>query len=162
MARKDPHEDDDSRDDDHDGDHDEEDLTILGARPARYDLLVNVDPRRRFEACPLCFEKLGRADLNIFALLPANEPLLFQHNGPLCPSCELFIIHEHELEAPPEIREGLDFVGTIDADFARRCEDEARPIGELLEHLADFQSFIDLEEAAEDEDGEDIAFEEDD
>lgn len=118
----------------------EEEITAFGGRPPRYDLLLNQAGPRAFPECPRCSAATASVSLDIFAMSEEQGPLLFSHSGPLCPSCELFIVHAVELEVPEAILEGVQFIGSIEADFARSCEQEPRPLEEILEHLADFRS----------------------
>lgn len=113
----------------------------LGALPPRYDLLLNRAKAQPFPECPRCSAATRAKTLSIFALVRAEQPLLFAHTGPLCPSCELFIVHADELDVPGEILDAVEFLGTIEAGFARLCEREPRPLEELLAQLSDFRSF---------------------
>jgi hypothetical protein len=105
-----------------------------------------------------CFiHEQTRGDAECRLLIHIDEwgPMAFGKTYRYCTRCELIIAHQDELEAPLAesfTRIALDVIGnqyivlgTVDKRIWQRgLQGSGHPLGEVLKHMADFKTVLDL------------------
>ena len=128
----------------------------IGMQPARYAFLLNPHADVRLSKCPTCGKP---THLRKFALLIHAEgwgPLALGKTCRYCSRCELVIAHKDELDAelahslsrlaPQAVGNEFVVLGTLDRGVWRRgLQGEGQPLGEALEHVAEFKKVLQLE-----------------
>src|SRR5438876_4290597 len=73
--------------------------TRIGKQPPRYRFFLNPYPDIRFTSCPQCGRKTRQRELPLVIHVDPLTPLALNKTCRYCPSCDLFISHQDELEA---------------------------------------------------------------
>ncbi len=127
----------------------------IGKLPPRYLFALNPHANYRASRCPECD---GLTYPRKFALLIHAEPhypLAMGFTCRYCPKCELIIAYQDELEAQLaalfQERDssvmGNDYfvLGTVDLKAWQASLSAPKPIAEILEHAADFKTYVTIE-----------------
>ncbi|MDB5313298.1 MAG: hypothetical protein JWO38_7500 [Gemmataceae bacterium] len=130
--------------------------TKIGQQPPRYSFLLNQYPDVRLSKCPRCNQPTHMRKFALFVHIEGWGPLALGKTCRYCAGCELIIAHQDELEA--ELAHGLSplapevvgneyvVLGTLDRRvWERGLGEQGQPLGDALEHLADFKKVLELE-----------------
>jgi len=128
----------------------------LGKLPPRYSFMLNRHAEERLSKCPKCHKHTYRRKFPLLIHIEECGLLTLGKSGPYCAPCELFIVHQDELEAelaqgPKEIADaainGQYFVvGMVDKKYWQSgLRGHASTMQEVLRHTADFKEFLKLE-----------------
>jgi hypothetical protein len=127
----------------------------LGALPPRYRFFLNPYREYRFTRCPICEQ---RTRWRKFALVIHIDPRILlglNMHGRFCPTCELLIIHQDQLEAqlaismtkldPSVIGNDYLVIGTLEREAWREGMQNPKPVAQMLEYAADFREVVTFE-----------------
>lgn len=128
----------------------------IGKRPRCYAFMLNPSTETRLSKCPRCNQP---THLRKFALLIHIDqwgPLALGKTCRYCSRCELIMVHQDELEAqlahsfsqtaPEVIGNEYMVLGTIDKKvWQQGLGGAGPPLGEMLQHVANFKRYYDLE-----------------
>lgn len=128
----------------------------LGKLPPRYSFILNRYPSERLSKCPRCRKLTHPRKFALFIHVTSWGPLTLGKTCVYCSSCELIIVHQHELEAqfahtfetlaPDVIGNEYMVMGTLDRKTWKAGLAGAGPkLDEVLEHMADFAHVLTLE-----------------
>jgi hypothetical protein len=134
-----------------------ESVRRLGKQPPRYRFFLNPYPDVRFTTCPQCGAKTRVRKLPLVIHIDPLQLVALNKTCRYCPSCDLLIAHQDELEAwlaaffgqqKPEVV-GNDYlvVGTEDRAAWRRGTRTPLTTRELLADLHDFAEVVRFEPA---------------
>jgi hypothetical protein len=129
----------------------------LGKQPPRHRFFLNPYSDVRFTTCPQCGGKTRVRKLPLVIHIDPMQLIALNKTCRYCPSCDLLIAHQNELEAwlaaffgehRPEIV-GNDYlvVGTVERAAWRRGTRTPLTTAEMLEHLHDFIEVVRFEPA---------------
>lgn len=131
----------------------EQQKTRIGALPARYSFALNQYSDARFTKCPRCETKTRVRKIPLVIHVDGAGLVVLRKTCRLCVNCELMIAHQDEIE--PLIAASVDqaarkkpkylVLGTVDWPLWRRGLSSALAIDELVQHMADFKAYMNLE-----------------
>jgi hypothetical protein len=124
----------------------------LGKQPPRYSFLLNSYPDVRFTTCPRCSAKTMLRKVPLLIHVEPLNALVLNKSCRVCPTCDLLIVHQDELEAQlaaffgttkPEVV-GNDYLvlGTLDRAAWKEGRETPRGIPEMVENLHDFKDVL--------------------
>lgn len=127
----------------------------LGKQPARYKFLLNPYSDLRLSKCPTCRQPTHPRKFALFIHADGWGPLTPGKTCRYCTRCELIIAHKDELDAVPAHSMsklapeavGAEYLvmGTMDRKvWQRGLRGEGQPVGEALDHVADFKKVLQL------------------
>ncbi len=129
--------------------------TRLGKQPPRYSFFLNPYPDVRFTRCPKCSGKTLQRKLPLVIHVDPRNPVSINKTCRYCPTCDLLIAHQHEIEAqlallfarrdPSLIGNDYLVIGTQDRADWRRGMKTPLTIQEMLESLHDFEEVVRFE-----------------
>ena len=131
--------------------------TQLGKQPPRYRFFLNPYQDVRFTSCPQCGNKTRQRKLPLFIHVDPKQPMLLNKTCRYCPTCDLLIAHQDELEDvlarfftdyTPEIV-GNDYlvIGTIERATWKRTMQNQLPTQVTLDALHDFKEVVSFKPA---------------
>ena len=131
--------------------------TRLGKQPPRYSFFLNPYPDVRFTRCPKCGGKTLQRKLPLVIHVDPRNPVSINKTCRYCPTCDLLIAHQHEIEAqlallfarldPSLIGNDYLVIGTQDRADWRRGMKTPLTIQEMLDSLHDFTEVLRFEPA---------------
>ena len=129
----------------------------LGKQPPRYSFFLNPYPDVRFTRCPKCGGKTLQRKLPLVIHVDPRNPVSINKTCRYCPTCDLLIAHQHEIEAqlallftrhdPSLIGNDYLVIGTQDRADWRRGMKTPLTIQEMLDVLHDFKEVLRFEPA---------------
>ncbi len=129
--------------------------TRLGKQPPRYSFFLNPYPDVRFTRCPKCGGKTLQRKLPLVIHVDPRNPVSINKTCRYCPTCDLLIAHQHEIEAqlallfarrdPSLIGNDYLVIGTQDRADWRRGMKTPLTIQEMLDSLHDFTEVLRFE-----------------
>lgn len=130
-------------------------LPTLGKLPPRYKVIINSYSDVRLSRCPLCQKLTHARKFALFVHVDDWGPFVLGKTCRYCTPCELIMIHKDEFEweladkfqqlSPKAIGNDYLVVGTVEMKTWRAGLNGISPvIEEILEHLSDFKSRLDL------------------
>lgn len=130
----------------------------MGKQPPRYRFFLNPYPDIRFTSCPQCRRKTRQRKLPLMIHIDPLTPVALHKTCRFCPSCDLLIAHQDELEAvltalftthkPEVVGNEYLVLGTMDRTEWRRGLTTPLTIQEMVAVLHDFRGVVRLEPAA--------------
>jgi hypothetical protein len=128
----------------------------LGGKPARYAFLLNPYADVRLSKCPTCGRPTHPRKFALLIHADGWGPLALGKTCRYCSRCELIIAHQDELDAemaqslvklaPGAVGREYVVLGTVDQKvWQRGLGGEGQPLGEALEHIAEFKKVLQLE-----------------
>ena len=129
----------------------------LGKLAPRHTFFLNPYRDARFTRCPLCDRPMKARKKPFFVHVDPAHPVLLNMTGRFCPPCDLFILHQDNVEellvqamsgaAPEAIGNDYLVVGTIERSYWRQQPHRPGTIPELLDNLHDFAEVVEIEPA---------------
>src|SRR5262249_41104681 len=127
----------------------------VGKLKPRYSLLLNPYTDVRLSKCPRCERLTHLRKFPLFIHVEGWGPLVLGKTCRYCTPCQLIMAHRDELEAElarspaqlaPDARgKGYLVIGTVERKLWKKgLEGTGTPLGEFLDHLADFKKQLDL------------------
>ena len=127
-------------------------MAQIGKKPPRYSFILNPYQDVRFTSCPKCNRKTRLRKLPLVIHVNLLNPVALNKTCRYCPSCDLLIAHQDEIESllaamfserKPEVI-GNDYlvIGTLDRADWRRGVETPLTIQDMLEHLHDFKDHL--------------------
>jgi hypothetical protein len=128
----------------------------LGKQPARYEFLLNPYTDVRLSKCPTCGKPTHPRKFAMLIDADGWGTLALGKTCRYCSRCELIIAHKDELDAemacalsrlaPEAVGKEYVVLGTLDRKvWQRGLRGEGQPLGEALEHVAEFKKVLRLE-----------------
>lgn len=127
-------------------------MTQLGKQPPRYRFFLNSYKDVRFTRCPQCDNKTRQRKLPLFIHVDPMQPLLLNKTCRYCPTCDLLIAHQDEIEnllvrtftarAPEIVGNDYVVIGTVDRADWKHIAQNQLPVQDTLEALHDFREVI--------------------
>jgi len=124
----------------------------FGKLAPRYDLFLNVNHTMRFTTCPRCRIKTLARRFSLVVLIGSGYALVVEKTCRFCPSCDLLVVHQDQLEAqltsqflrinPQAIGSDYQLVGTLDKEQWQQVKREAPAFEEIREYLYDFKETV--------------------
>ncbi len=110
----------------------------FGKLPPRYNFFLNPYENERFTHCPQCATKTGQRKLPLVIHVDPMYPLSINYTCRNCPTCDLLIAHQDEIEhllsamfekhAPDAIGNEYLMLGTFDHDYCSRAQKHPMPL----------------------------------
>jgi hypothetical protein len=133
----------------------DERLQDIGKLPPRYSLLINPYIQVRLSKCPKCRHLTHNRKFALFIHVFDFGGMTLGKTCRYCTSCELIIVHKHELEAqlvgspaqmdPRRSEEGYFVIGTVDRNVWKKGLTGNGPLlREVLDHMACFKEYLNL------------------
>jgi hypothetical protein len=129
----------------------------LGKQPPRHRFFLNPYSDVRFTTCPRCGGKTRVRKLPLVIHIDPAQLVALNKTCRYCPSCDLLIAHQDELETwlaaflghnrPELVGDSYLVVGTEDRAAWRRGVSTPLTVAELLEQLHDFVEVVRFEPA---------------
>jgi hypothetical protein len=129
----------------------------LGKQPPRYRFFLNPYTDARFTTCPQCGNKTRVRKLPLVIHVDPDHMIALNKTCKFCPSCDLLIAHQDELEGflaayfgqnnPEALGNDYLVLGTEDRAVWRRGMRSPLPPKEAIEHLHDFRDYVTFEAA---------------
>ena len=129
----------------------------IGKQPPRYRFFLNPYPDVRFTSCPQCGRKTRQRKLPLVIHVDPLTPLALNKTCRYCPSCDLLIAHQDDLEAvlaamftahkPEAVGNEYLVLGTMDRAEWQRGRTTPLTIREMVEVLHDFTEEVRCEPA---------------
>jgi len=128
----------------------------FGKLPPLYDFILNPYPDVRFTRCPGCGGKTRQRKLPLLIHIEPNQLLALNKTCRYCPSCDLLVAHQDEIEGVlaaflgvgegtgvrAEVSEDDYFVlGTVERKAWREGVRQPRSIEEMREATHDFKEY---------------------
>ena len=130
-------------------------MTRLGKQPRRHDFFLNPYRDWRFSSCPHCGEKTRVRKFPLVIHVEPLNPVALNKSCRYCPSCDLIIAHQDEIETqltilfserePSLIGNEYLVMGTLDRVVWRQSRRQPMPVGELLDYLYVFEQVLHFE-----------------
>ena len=127
-------------------------LPQFGKLPPRYRFILNPYQDVRFSTCPNCSGKTLLRRVPLFIHIQPMDPTVVNKRCRYCPTCDLLIAHQDELENilalrfqqhKPEIVGNEYFVlGTLDPSSWRKREKAPVVLDNVREHVHDFIEYL--------------------
>jgi hypothetical protein len=127
----------------------------VGALPPRYALALNPHQHVRFTSCPRCGAPNRVRKIPLVIHVERAGLLVLRKSCRLCPSCEMIIVHQDELEpliaasfpSGSAVGKRLDYliIGTVEMRSWRQGLAAGSSIDEITAHMADFKHELELE-----------------
>lgn len=129
----------------------------LGKQPPRYKFFLNPYSDMRFTSCPKCRGKTRLRKMPLVIHVAPLNPLALNKTVRYCPSCDLVIAHQDEIEplmaaifserAPEVVGNDYLVIGTMDrADWQKGMKEQAT-VADMLERLHDWKQVLHFEPA---------------
>jgi hypothetical protein len=125
-----------------------------GKLEPRYSFLLNPYSDIRLSKCPACGRLTHLRKFALFIHVDGWGPLVLGKTCRYCTPCELIMAHRDELEAelahgpahlaPNAGGKGYLVLGTVERKTWQKGLEGGQPLGEALDHLADFKEYFDL------------------
>jgi len=130
--------------------------TRIGKLAPRYSLMLNPHTEVRLSKCPKCRKATYLRKFGLFIHIDEWGPMVLGKTCRYCSRCAMVMVQRAELEA--ELAHGLSQIapqvtakhylvlGTMEKKIWREGLDgEAKPLAEMLEHVADFKRRFELQ-----------------
>jgi hypothetical protein len=127
----------------------QEDLPRLGKLPPQYIFVLNPYSDARFSRCPICEQKMHQRKVPLFIHVDPFNPVVLGYTCRYCPTCDLLIAHQDQLEAqlanlfaahdPSVIGNDYLVLGTVERKAWREGMKQPRGISDMLANLHDFK-----------------------
>lgn len=129
----------------------------FGKQPPRHKFFLNPYKDARFTSCPKCEAKTKLRKLPLFVFLEPAQPLILNKTCRYCPSCDLLILHQDELEqlltamcmqrgTPHLIGNDYLVIGTVDrADWKKGQQTPITSNEDIRAIVHDFKKVVDFE-----------------
>lgn len=128
----------------------------LGKLPPRYSFMLNPYSETRLSKCPKCEKLTHLRKFALFIHIDKWGPMALGITCRYCSRCELIMVHQDELEAqlahtfsqlaPEVIGNEYIVLGTIEKKvWQEGLSGKGQPLEEMLQHVADFKRYYDLE-----------------
>lgn len=127
----------------------------IGKQPPRYSFMLNRYSDVRLSKCPRCRKPTHPRKFALFIHIDEWGPMVLGKSCKYCSRCELIMAHQDELEAQLAyifsktasdlIGKGYLVIGTVDHTVWKKgLKGSGGGLGEIMEHLADFEAVYDL------------------
>jgi hypothetical protein len=124
----------------------------MGALPPRYSFFLNAHRDERFTRCPRCHATTRLRKIPLVIHLDSFGLVLLRKTCRLCPTCEMLIAHEFELNQEVQrvaARSSVDaeylVLGTLGSGTWRAGMRESISIEQVKHDMADFIAYIKVE-----------------
>jgi hypothetical protein len=127
----------------------------LGKQPRRHDFFLNPYQDWRFSYCPKCGERTRLRKFPLVIHVEPLNPVALNKTCRYCPSCDLIIAHQDEIETqltilfsernPSVVGNDYLVMGTLDRTVWRQSLEQPILMGELLDHLYVFKQVLRFE-----------------
>ncbi len=121
----------------------------------KYDFALNSYPDARFTRCPGCEQKTKQRKFPLFIHVDPLNPVVLGKTCRYCPTCDLIIAHQDELEVqlealfaeidPSLIGNDYLVMGTVEHKVWRESIKQHKGIREMMEHLHMFKQVRTIE-----------------
>lgn len=129
--------------------------TRLGKLPPRYSFGLNPHQETRFSRCPKCERRTHPRKFVLFIHVDGTDPIALGKTCRFCTPCQFIIVHQDELEQeltiiferrdPNVIGNEYMVLGTVDKKaWQRGLKSETPTIGDMFDHIADFEQVYEL------------------
>ena len=126
-------------------------------QPRRHNFFLNPYRDVRFSSCPMCGDKTRLRKFPLVIHIEPLNPVVLNKSCRYCPSCDLIIAHQDEIETQlailfdkhdPSLK-GHDYwvMGTFDRAVWRQSLKTPMPVSQLLDHLHIFKQGLKFEPA---------------
>ena len=123
----------------------------FGELPPQYSIILNPYPDMRVSRCPFGEHKTGQRKIPLLIHIEPMHLIALHYTCRYCPTCDLLIVHKHEIEhlltglfsqADPEVI-GNDYliIGTVEKTTWREGLQRPKTIAEMLPHASDFAKY---------------------
>ena len=132
-------------------------MNRFGKQPPRHKFFLNPYKDARFTSCPKCEAKTKLRKFPLFIFLEPMQPLVLNKTCRYCPSCDLLILHQDELEqllatmcmqqgTPHLIGNDYLVIGTVDrADWKKGQLTPISSIEGMRSIIHDFKKVLEFE-----------------
>ena len=130
----------------------------MGALLPRYRFALNRYTDVRFSVCPRCDRATRLRKIPFVIHIDGFGLLVLRKTSRLCVGCDLLIVHQDQLEpliaershGPGSGGDVPDYLvlGTVDLRLWRKGLAGAVAVDELVEHMADFKAYLQIEYTA--------------
>lgn len=127
----------------------------LGNLKPQHRFFLNPYGDARFTKCPQCLGKTKIRKRPFGVHIDPDVLMNLNMSGPYCPSCDLIILHQDDVEAlltmtfmeliPEIVGNNYLIIGTVERSYWRKTIKEGGTYQEFFDNLHDFKEAVDFE-----------------